>query len=357
MEVKNIKIKKAGVDVAALKKTFEIMEKNGVKNPGDMLPKNTWEEAAFELHNTNSSFANAVRRVLIEEIPVLALGFEQNKLFSDDEFILYDQVMKCINMIPINQDLTQDYHVSLDVRNDTDEIITVRAADLLVHKRGKANDAKKSVDDNRGGNLISELIPDSCITICALRPNKRLVISDIDIVEGYGKDDAAKFALLTNVKFEILDAVEPFNQFTGKGVRSIEYDPKNFRISFCTSTNTTVKAVLAKLKTALVSKYERAQALLQEYIDSKQTNYSSDFLEVLVGENNMYEYKFFSEYIQLSYPLAHKCLSINPSISFCVPGIDRYDNRVAIVRCSDVNPNKILVEALKELIADSKKLP
>jgi DNA-directed RNA polymerase subunit L len=231
--------------------------------------------------------------------------------------------------------------ISLSKHNETDDVIDVYSGDIQV-ERGKLHD----------------LILDPNIVIIRLRPGKSLHIDNLHVITGTSKDNAAMFSLLDNVKYKPADDdVEPFNSFTGQGVRSIEYDPKKFELSFTTTGNISPNDVINKCADVLHGKFERARAKISEYVkhisefNDKTTQYSAFGLDVNYVED-IAIYKFIGEYITFAYLLAHQCYRIDPNVEFCSPTIDRYDNEIAIIKLKHADSNKLLLSAIDNVLSD-----
>lgn len=339
MKVTNIKLEKLKTDPASkeLSPFIKLMTKYGVNNPEKMLPTGHRDKVSFDLENTNSSFANAIRRTLIEELPVRALDFSSDSLRTDDAFIRYDHLRKNINLLPIDQTFDERVKISLDLTNTYDENIYIYARDITVRQ------SKNIID-------IKKLIPDSCIIIGKLRPGQSVNISEMNIVEGYSKDAADKFTLLENVSYDIKGET-PYDIYSKTGKRSSEVDPVNFTLSFTTPTNVSAKYTINMLADVLRKKFSKAKKMLKTYQESKEDNYFSEYLEVSIDDDKI-QYKFPGEYVVLAYCLAYYAYQLDPSIAFCSPAIDRYDNEIAYVRMLHSDSTALLMTACDKILED-----
>lgn len=158
LSVVNIKIKENAIERnAELVNMAKSIKKHTGKDLFEMLPKQPWHDADFELKGTYAGFANAIRRVMIEEVPVLCANVKETAVTTDDEFVkgLMDVLVKNINLLPVRQSLDKEtadkLTIRLDVFNDTNEVIDVTAADFKIvpagtkpkKKGGKAHKNKK----------------------------------------------------------------------------------------------------------------------------------------------------------------------------------------------------------------------
>jgi hypothetical protein len=363
LKVSNVRIeRKTAPDSKEMESILSLMVKNGISDPRSMLPSSPWYNISFDLKNTYSGFANAIRRTLIEEMPVKCISFNEDDMSTNDEFILSDILLKNINLLPINQDIDSNKYltktISLYKHNDTNKIIDVKASDIQVttkntdpeksqqssNKLNKKAKEKSHKYDNAEEN--DKLIPDANIIIIRLRPNKFVKIPNIIIEEGLSKNNAAKFSLFDNVSYNILDMV-PYDIFKHTGTRSISYDPKEFHISFTTCANISPQLVIELLYKTINDKLTKAKNYISEYSITDQTKkyYYTEGFEVSVMDN-IFTYKFHGEYIMLSNIIAQRCYLLDPTILFCAPAIDRYDNEIAIIRLKHPDTNKLLLSAI-----------
>jgi hypothetical protein len=308
-----------------LKKLLQQM-KEFHPNPTTLLPSYEREVCTIVLRNSCSSFANAIRRVLIEELEVKCLTFDVEDYHTDDMYSIIDELKKSINLLPIYQNVENCNGLHLKVTNETNE-------DLLITTR----------HFNK-----TEIFSDLNIPIVYLKPGCTLKIDKFSIIRGYAKDDAGCFSLLDNVKYNV-DNFEPYNMFTKKGEHSIEHNPKDFTISFTTSGNIKVKRVIELLHETLESKFKRAKYLLEN------VEKSIDELEITESED-IYSYKFKGEYTTLSHALAQYCYNFDNTIPFCVGTIYRYDSEYAIVRIKNAQHREILIRACNLFLTDLKKI-
>lgn len=394
LKVEKINItKKSITETKELSEINKLMIKYGIKEPLRMLPQSDWHEVSFNLKNTYAGFANGIRRVLIEELPVVCLSFYEDNLVTDDDFILSDLLVKNINLIPINQEINMEdydkYDIFLYKYNDTNDIIDVKASDIRVvlsekkklkkgsgdkeviiedeaesnsdeeekEKRINKKDKPKYKSQTKGG--VSEerkLIPESNIIIIRLRPGKYIKITHMFLEEGFSKNNASKFSLLNNVKYEPTDMI-PYDVNTGTGTRSIEYDPKEFALSFSTCCNIQPHTVIKLVCNTLTERLNRCKEKLLEYMKSDQSKkyYYAEGFEVTI-KDDIYYYKYSKEYITLAYMIAQRCFLLDANILYCSPAIDRYDNEIAIIKLKHADSNKLLLKSLDSCLDDIKIL-
>lgn len=163
--------------------TIELCKKIGVLKH---LPTTTPKDLTFELHNTTTEMANALRRCINSELEVLIMDFDDKDIESDDSFIITHELRKRINYIPIRQ--ISGLTFSVNVKNNTDEIIPVYSRSIK---------EKKNKDDEK---MFSETF-----ILSYLRPGKHLIINNINIISGVAYKNNASFSFPGKVGYKCLD--------------------------------------------------------------------------------------------------------------------------------------------------------
>ena len=87
----------------AISKDLENIKKQLGFDITELLPKKPYNKVSFNIKDTNSSFANAIRRVLVSEIPVWSLVIDEKLFETNDPFIRFDDFGERINCLPIHQ--------------------------------------------------------------------------------------------------------------------------------------------------------------------------------------------------------------------------------------------------------------
>lgn len=326
-----------------LSEIVEYMKKYGVKNPIAMLPSAPTYRVDFSIKNSFTGFANAIRRVLVGEIPTHGLNVNEKDIETDDDFILSDVVIKNINLTIINQDIA-DYpkNLSLYAYNDTNDVIDVTTKYIQIG-------AKPAKDSS--GKSANNVITHNNIALFSLRPSKFVCINNIFVHKGISSDDAGAFSLLSNVSYRPV-GVEPYNQFTKKGKRSIETTPTEFDISFTTAGNIKPTTVIKRVYDVLWQKLQSAKANITRYSDEKTSVVYYENFEVTTDKENLYKYVFHGEYFTLVNWLSQQCYKLDGNITHCSSTVERYDNEHGIIKLKHPNPNELLLKAISECEKD-----
>ena len=138
---------------------------------------------SFELINSNEAFANGIRRIFNDELLVKSLDVNIYDLKTDDKYILPDNIIERLNLIPILQNINDNIVFSINIINNTNDIINIYSKDIINKNK---NDKNIYFNNN--------------ILICSLKPNRYLYINNIKITKEYGYNDH-KYSIDTSVEF------------------------------------------------------------------------------------------------------------------------------------------------------------
>lgn len=294
--VKNIKKNKYPIP----KDTLALCKKLGVKQLSTVVPS----DISFELHDTTTEMANALRRCINSELEVLTMDFDDDSLSTDDSFIILHEIKKRINYIPIRQIMGLEFN--LNVYNDTNEIIPVYSSDI--------------VESKKSGN--EELFAGTFI-VTQLRPGKRLTISNIYITSGVSYKNNASFSFPGKVAYKCLDMPKIVNNKLSKS--SMECTPTKYMLTVPRQKYTDpvhiVKMAIATIEKKLDNIYK---IIINTNEDS---TYSSD-MEITYHLNNRCVIKIFNETYTIGNLLSKygymvdktieniHCIKIHPSFDY-----------------------------------------
>ena len=344
-----LNIEKISINEVHIEKTPELNEiVKIIKDHGDiadaykLLPVKPYHSVSFQLNNTHSAFANAIRRIFVEEITTYSMTTDENDILTNDEFIsgLKKVLLKNLALTPINQEsklLEPNYDMRLYVKNTTNDIIDVFASDI------KITSGKKEVPN--------DLIVYPNIVIMRLRPGKFLNLRKIVIQSGRAYEHYGYFSLLNSTIYEPLDIV-PYDQFTKKGEKSMEVDCSKFKLGFTTCGNIMPKTVINKM----IDKFEYdlldIKSKIATYMDANAGDYySGDGCEVEI-KDEIYNYKFPGHYISVTAAIAMRCYKLDETILFCTSRVDRFDSMIGFIRLKHATPNKLVMAAIDACLLD-----
>lgn len=316
-----------------------------------LLPDELYKKATFVLSDTNPRMANMIRIVLEENILCRALYIQRTCcLHSDDVFIRAstDMIINGIQQIPIKQDyvIPENTMLAISVYNNTNSYMSVRAKDIKLYKfiepkKSEAFDDFVTVMEEIEFN-VSDLLCFPEVEIISLMPYKRIEITNISIVEGYGKDDASCFTLVSPIGYGY---VKP------KEISSTKFEPDtfNFSIESCkidlkTAFNMAVDECLKFINSVKIN-------LEKHIVESKsQLIYANDFMIVEKIDSN-YLYKFNNIPFYVTAVVNYQTYLIDKSIPFISSSGTRTDGKSELkINTSDAS--KKIIIALDEIIND-----
>jgi DNA-directed RNA polymerase subunit L len=172
--------------------TLELCKMLGVLNH---LPTTIPTDVTFELHNTTTEIANALRRCINSELDVLIMDFDSDDFNSNDNFIIVHELKKRISYIPIRQISGMTYRIK--VRNRTDGIIPVYSSSI--EEYDYQSNKKKDVGDD------TEVMFSGTFILTYLRPGKSLLIDNIHTKLGTSYQNGAAFSLPGKVGYKCLE--------------------------------------------------------------------------------------------------------------------------------------------------------
>ena len=192
------------------KKTIDLCRELGVV---DYVPTTVPKDVSFELHNTTTEMANALRRCINSELSVLIMDFEDNDIVTDDSFIIAHELRKRINLIPIRQ--ISGMVFSISVNNPTDQIIPIYSNQIINSEESNRDETMFT-----GSNILTYL-----------RPGKNLSIHNIVIKNGVGYIDGPAYSFTGKVGYSCME-LENMDENTNKTpISSMNFEASTYRIT------------------------------------------------------------------------------------------------------------------------------
>lgn len=319
---------------------------------GQAFPTKSKFTVSFELHDTNASLANGIRRCLIDEIEIASFDFNEYKdIETDDIFIPCDLIKQRIDLLPVAQDI--DYNIKsktkdnsnaymkfeLFKKNDSDRIIDILSDNLKIVGESNGYDIRDVV--NAG------------IPLHPLRPGKYIKINNITISKGIAIDNAGKYNTFSNVTYKILDAkqlIETPLETSGKS--SMTTNSTKFYISYDTHRNIkNPKKMMIKCCDTLIDKFE---IILEDMknIKNSDTKYISDILSLETHRNTK---KIFinDEYWTAINLITRYVYDITKgTIEFITPSLIHPEKEIGVVSIIHPEFSTVIQNALKKIISD-----
>ena len=180
MEITNIKVNEYNIEYENSK------FKHIINSNKHLLPNMKKESLSFNILNSNEAFANAIRRVFVDELPVKCLNVDSHNIVTNDKFILTDNIIERLKLVSISQDIDMNSVFTLNVNNDTNETINIYTKDLINKNK---NDKLKYFNLN--------------IQICSIKPNRYININNIKPDINYGYNNA--IYSIGSFKYEVIN--------------------------------------------------------------------------------------------------------------------------------------------------------
>lgn len=172
-------------DTSVLKKSgFTDTE---IKEVNSVMPDNKYVILSFEMNDTNVSYANGIRRTVIEELEVKALTCPIIDISTTETLIVKEELKSKLEYLILYQDIDPNVTFRLNVKNTGNDVKYVYAFDLIPSK-GKISDHICSLQSR----------------LCFLTPGKEVKVSNITIESGLGCEHS-KFSLTSEFTYESLD--------------------------------------------------------------------------------------------------------------------------------------------------------
>jgi DNA-directed RNA polymerase subunit L len=323
--------------------TIDICKKLGVER---YLPTTIPKDISFELHNTTTEMANALRRCINSELEVLIMDFTPNDCIYDDAFIIVHELRKRINYIPIRQ--ISGMNFKINVHNATDEIIPVYSRSIKEYSHQTSKKKKKDdIEKESREKMFSETF-----ILTYLRPGKRIEINNIHIVSGKSYLNHAAFSFPGKVGYKCLD-IPDVEENDGKDVELLSgmiKDPSRYRISIPRQKYVDpvhiVKTALKELNNKLDNIYKIVKESNENFYSSNiDINYLKDRATFKIFNETYTIGNLISKYglrVDATITNIH-CIKIHPSFNY------------VIVEIHHSNPQKIMLLSIemikKELTA------
>jgi len=335
---------------------------------------------SFELHNSNTKFANSFRRCLIDEIPLYSMTCPLEKIQSNDRKIMVtsDCVVRHLNLIPLAQHIITPekisrYKLSLFVKNDTMKTISVTTDDISIiethsrlskHKSSNSRtsvvseskisrDTKTDKIKKRGSGPTTLKRIDSSkyfsnkITICDLDRGYYLKIDDIVIIKKRNYDVSIG-GIVHQINYIPLEYEEQLGPNSKKELpMSLQTNPTKYKISYAVNGTTSPVYIALLVCQELL---QRLKDIKTEIVKSDEIPYYSDKVDIEY-EESLICYKIYKESWSIGYLLSWYCNAVE-YIPFVASKNEHVLTHTIVLRIKHANPNKIVIKAIDNIISD-----
>lgn len=313
MKVEDIKIKKI---------TYNVSHK--------MLPKLLHERVSFKLKDINSSIANALRRTISLELEVKYLYAEDVK--TNDPYIIPEQIISRLAMIPIKQTVHDDAKFSLDVINGEKH-----------HKY--INTSSIKYNDKHSETLFNDM------PLLVLQPTRYIKIKDIKIKKSFGFEPGHGMNVLAVHCLSIVDPdapEQPVNNYEPNKkniLSSSNSNPKDWLISFKTNGTMKGKDIVKMACDNIINRLQSVKELYHNII-STNSNGACTYLLRIEGESHTLGC-LFMKYICENYPVVYCVYQSIPTERSCILKIKYHDDIKDLLNDTIEKLSKIFQEIKK----------
>ncbi len=273
------------------------------------------------LNDVPVSFPNAIRRCLIDYIPVSILHFDMyNDFECTDPYLTCDYFNLVLGSIHIDQD--QKWQGSIDISNPSpNDLLEIMTPDIKF-KSGKIH---------------------SNYPIGVLRPKTSLRIKNIFAREIRGCDNGRAKICNGVVIYNTPDQV-PYDQFTDKGDRSTTYDPRRFVVGYRTRFT----------KDDKLMPFAKALKTIEESCDSVQNAIKNQDHQKLIITSSFdtFTYSFFGEYLTIVDLLRDYILEVIPKECRVSSTNKSFDEDVGILLIQHPDHRDLVIHACEAVIKD-----
>lgn len=323
MEVKNIKINDYSI------KFNNSKYKSILENHKHLLPTFTKLGLEFQLINSNEAFANAIRIIFNDELLVKYLDVSIFNINTNDKYILPDNILERIALIPLKQNTNINKKYKINVTNNTNDIIKVYSKEI------QSLDSAKTQDFNPN------------ILICTLKPNKYLSINNITINENYGFQN--HIFSLGSFHYEIIN--------TDFKTLSLNTNSSDFQLELINNGNIELDDLVNKIYDNLYIRLKKIQTDVNAY---QLENHSSDISKILTDvfiiknadSNDLYEIHLVHEYNNIGNLLTKYIYDLDNNIELINYKLEHPLRHKVIINIKHSQYKKLINNAIENIIKD-----
>lgn len=321
MDIKNVKINDYAINYKNSK--FE----NIINQNKHLIPELNKKSISFELINSNEAFANGIRRTFNDELLVKSLDVNIYDLKTDDKYILPDNIIERINLIPVLQNISDDTIFNINVINNTNDIINIYSKDII-----NKNKNDKTIYFN------------SNILLCSLKPNRYLYINNINIKKEYGFNDH-KFSM-GSYNYEIIN--------TDFNINSLNNNIKDFKIELITNNNIELKNLIILIYDTLYFRLKNIQSSINNYdINTNSTDINKLVNDIFIIPNqNIFEIHINNEYHTIGNLITKYVFNLDKNIELINYKLEHPLRHKIIINIKHNQYKKIINDAIENIIKD-----
>jgi len=350
-----------------ISKSMEEIKKKTGHDLYAILPNDKYEIVEFEIENTNSAFANAIRRTLISEMPVWSLNLKINSMESNDPYVRFDDFADRVMTLPIAQTLLNNlfnkgkdpnklFKFKIFVENNQTDIMHVLSQNIeIISNKDFKVDSKITMFNDS-------------VSLQILRPGY-FIKCQLILERGYGFQHGGKFSATKNPIYYPVD-IRPMKREYKKaptGLSSLVVNPKKFFMSY--ETYGTYDNQYEPMILTLMEIQKRITSISDEIVnyvtllsDKKYVAEHSKLGEIIYfykssiiiisKEADTFIFRIDNESLTVSKLFSRYIYELNPNINYVSDLTEHPSKRSVKVKVNHDDALRLMVTAGKKIISD-----
>jgi DNA-directed RNA polymerase subunit L len=294
-----------------------------IKQNLDILPTLTHKYVSFDLIDSNEAFANAIRRIMTNELEILTFYVDMKNVITDDKYILPDLVKDRLEMIPLNQSVDENTKFSLRLFNKSGDILNV-----------ETNDIKHN----------SRITPFNNMLLCQLNNGCFLEMNNISIKTQSGMNDG-KFSLCV-VEYDEIN-------INKNEVRTLNHDSTDFKLTINTNGNIEFKLLFDKLFDSIERRLLTIKSNISNY-DYNKKSFVIDNNFYIFKEHDITKYHINNEFHTIGNLLTKYIYQLDNTVDLVNYNITHILTKSIILNVKHPEADSLVLAAIDNIIADFK---
>ncbi len=324
----------------------------------DLAPKESYNSVEFYMKDCSASFANAIRRTLVSEMPIWSLELDMGEYYTDDPYLRFDDLATKIGSVPIHQ--TYINKLSKDGKNPNSSL------KFKLYVNNNTPEYKNAYTDDIVVEELKESIIPENVPLQTLCPNCFLRIK-MKLVRGYGYENSANFSAIpmTHYNPSNIKPLETRYKKPPVGESSLETNPREFYLKYETYIyykNPLEIMVLCieeiKRRVAdvmeFIHKYNKRPVIFEDIpkdLKDKVVMYKNEIMEIR-KESHTYMINIKGESTTISQLFSRYISELHKGIALVTDSNDHPSVRAVTIKIQDDNAIKLMLKAGEKIIND-----
>lgn len=299
-----------------------------------LLPDMVPETISMEIVDSNEAFANAIRRVFVDELEVKCIYMHLDQMKTTDKRLSDLFIQSRLQLVPLNQRTPEGTTFSMHMENKTLAPIPVTMADFKT-------------------TPPMALPFDSKLQLCSLYPGCVLSIKNVGVASDIGYNDEKH--TIGSFKYKILDM--------DTSISTMAQDNKHFSLELTTNGQIAIVDLVNDIAANLRLRFKEVDFLVQRYViqqEDQPVELASRFSPKVFVINNtsggagmdLFEVHIDGEYHTMGNVLMHYCLDENPQLTIASYKLEHVLSNSIVFSIEHKEYKKIIGSAIKRFLKD-----